>query len=239
MDNDQGIWFSSFDGNSWAPQQNVANVATSVGPSLAVFNGRLFMAWKGMDNDQGIWFSSFDGNSWAPQQNVANVATSVGPSLSHGDSGGTGARYSGAAHVIEGTKVFDAGFITTGYAFGGPAKVELHRNGDYRFTGHWHNSGADNYKLDLVLAVITPDGKAFTFRHQGKAYGTFTSGSRDTDWDNRGNNPEIANNWHQIVGARLERHLEVVSGIETAIGDALQFVKDNWREIAAVVISVV
>jgi hypothetical protein len=37
------------------------SVGTSVGPSLAVFNGRLYMAWKGVSNDQGIWFNYFNG----------------------------------------------------------------------------------------------------------------------------------------------------------------------------------
>jgi hypothetical protein len=47
-------FFSSFDHGLWAPQQNVSGVGTSVGPSLAVFNFLLFMAWKGMDTDQFI-----------------------------------------------------------------------------------------------------------------------------------------------------------------------------------------
>ena len=50
-------------------------------PGLAVFNNKLFMAWKGIEHDQRIWFSSFDGAHWAPQQSVANVASSSGVSL--------------------------------------------------------------------------------------------------------------------------------------------------------------
>ena len=37
---DQAIWYSSFDGSSWAPQQRIPNVATSVGPCLAYFKRR-------------------------------------------------------------------------------------------------------------------------------------------------------------------------------------------------------
>ena len=81
INNDQGIWFSSFNGTSWVLQQNVQGVGTSVGPSLAVYNGRLYMAWKGISNNQGIWFSSFNGTSSVLQQNVQGVGTSVGPSL--------------------------------------------------------------------------------------------------------------------------------------------------------------
>jgi len=81
IEHDQRIWFSSFNGSSWTPQQFVSGVATSCGVSLAVFNGKLYMAWKGMDADERIWWSSYNGTSWAPQQAVAGVATSTGPSL--------------------------------------------------------------------------------------------------------------------------------------------------------------
>ena len=59
------------------------NMLRGVGmpPGLAVFNNKLFMAWKGIEHDQRIFWSSFDGAHWAPQQFVSNVATSCGPSL--------------------------------------------------------------------------------------------------------------------------------------------------------------
>ena len=81
IEHDQRIWFSSFNGAAWTPQQFVSGVATSCGVSLAVFSGRLYMAWKGMNADEGIWYSSFDGSSWVPQKLVGGVATSTGPSL--------------------------------------------------------------------------------------------------------------------------------------------------------------
>ncbi len=81
MNNDQTLWYSLYDGASWAPQRQVPNVASSVGPSLARYKGKIYMAWKGMNTDQGIWFTSYDGNSWAAQKNVAGVATSYKPVL--------------------------------------------------------------------------------------------------------------------------------------------------------------
>jgi hypothetical protein len=48
---------------------------------LAVFDGRLYMAWKGINDSQGIWFNSFDGKNWSPQHRVTGVGTGVGPSL--------------------------------------------------------------------------------------------------------------------------------------------------------------
>ena len=78
---DEGIYWNSFNGTNWAPQQKVSGVATSSGVSLAVFNGKLYMAWKGMHADQGIYWSSFDGTNWAQQKHVAGVGTSTGPRL--------------------------------------------------------------------------------------------------------------------------------------------------------------
>ena len=56
-------------------------VATSYGPSLAVFRNCLYAAWKGADDDQGIYWSSFDGMSWTAQSQMLNRASSHGPAL--------------------------------------------------------------------------------------------------------------------------------------------------------------
>src|SRR5260370_29634904 len=61
---DEGIYWNSFNGTNWAPQQKVSGAATSSGVSLADFNGKLYMAWKGMHADQGIYWSSFNGTNW-------------------------------------------------------------------------------------------------------------------------------------------------------------------------------
>jgi kumamolisin len=86
MEFDDTIWWSTFDGTSWAPQQQVPGVLTSSGVSLAEFNGKLVMAWKGSSSDgtpfdERIWWATFDGTRWARQRKVPNVWTSVGPQL--------------------------------------------------------------------------------------------------------------------------------------------------------------
>ncbi len=76
--NDAGIWFSTYEGNGggtgWAPQKPVLGVGTSAAPALAVYNGLLYMAWKGAGDDTGIWFTTgvqADGSiNWARQLNV-------------------------------------------------------------------------------------------------------------------------------------------------------------------------
>jgi hypothetical protein len=81
MERDDRIFWSTFNGTSWAPQQLVPSVGTSSGVALAVYGRRLFMAWKGTLGDERIFWSSFDGTTWSPQQVVPGVGTSTGPAL--------------------------------------------------------------------------------------------------------------------------------------------------------------
>jgi hypothetical protein len=81
IERDDRVFFSSLNGNTWAPQQQVPGIGSSTGTALAVFNGKLYMAWKGILSDQRIFFSSFDGVHWAPQQVIGGIATSTGPRL--------------------------------------------------------------------------------------------------------------------------------------------------------------
>jgi hypothetical protein len=78
---DDRIFWTSFNGTAWSPQQQASVVGTSSGVSLAVFNGKLYMAWKGSQADQSIYWSVFDGAGWAPQQQTPGFGTSTGPSL--------------------------------------------------------------------------------------------------------------------------------------------------------------
>ena len=79
---DDRMFWSSFDGSTWAPQQSPAiGGGSSTGPALAVFNNLLYAAWKGVTGDDRMFWSSFDGSSWAPQQVGIGGGSSAGPSL--------------------------------------------------------------------------------------------------------------------------------------------------------------
>jgi hypothetical protein len=79
---DQGIYFSqSFNGEIWTQHQKVPGVGTSSQPAVAQFNGRTWLACKGVSGDQGIYVTTFDGTNWAPQMQMRGIGTSVGPSL--------------------------------------------------------------------------------------------------------------------------------------------------------------
>ena len=83
---DQDIYWSQFDGTSWATQQRVNGVGTSTGPALAPDPpnaGYEYMAWKGAGDDQGIYWSQFDGTSWSPQQNISGVGTNARVAFAH------------------------------------------------------------------------------------------------------------------------------------------------------------
>lgn len=50
-------------------------------PALAIFNGKLYMAWKGIECDDRIFWSVFNGLSWTPQQTVPGIGSGSGVSL--------------------------------------------------------------------------------------------------------------------------------------------------------------
>ena len=80
-DGDTQLYYSSFDGSNWAPQQVIPGVASDVGPSLRVIYGQLYAAWVGANGDPSLFYSSFDGSNWAPQQVIPGVGSSMGPAL--------------------------------------------------------------------------------------------------------------------------------------------------------------
>jgi hypothetical protein len=72
-----------------APQRVLGvgtNQVHSWGPSLAAFDGRLYMAWKGAAYDPEIYWNYDAASGWAPPQKVGGARTSGRPSLavSHG-----------------------------------------------------------------------------------------------------------------------------------------------------------
>ena len=65
-----------------APRQT-ARSGTSDRPALAIFRGRVIMAWKGKGDDARIFTSEFRSGAWSPQQAVreGTLGTSHGPAL--------------------------------------------------------------------------------------------------------------------------------------------------------------
>jgi hypothetical protein len=126
-----------------------------------------------------------------------------------------------AGDVLE----FDFPSITfdSGVPVGGFAHLTLRRDGTYKFSGHFHDSGATEYNVAAVIAVKDSANLVYTFQHQGHASGTFEPGSRDDDWSNDGQNADLANHWASFTTAtqaRLEAsaRLDMVNLTNSLIG---------------------
>ncbi|WP_133223337.1 hypothetical protein, partial [Paracraurococcus ruber] len=65
----------------WTSQQVGIGGGSASGPSLAVFQNRLYAAWSGANGDQRMFWSSFDGQNWSPQQVGIGGGSASGPSL--------------------------------------------------------------------------------------------------------------------------------------------------------------
>jgi len=96
---------------------------------------------------------------------------------------------------------------------GGWIQLTLDHTGAFTFSGHIHDSGFDPISFTIVAAIVTSSGLTYGFAFSGKTGGTFSGGSRDSDWlctptntfkDSNGNvianpNPSIAANWDQLA----------------------------------------
>lgn len=88
-----------------------------------------------------------------------------------------------------------------GVPVGGSSHLTIHKDGTYKFTGHFHDSGATEYNMTLAWAIKDSNNNAYTFQHSGHVSGTFESGSRDDDWNIEGQNDSLSSNWANIVAS--------------------------------------
>jgi hypothetical protein len=109
-------------------------------------------------------------------------------------------------------------------ALGGSCKVTINPDGSVRWQGHAHDSGADGYDFAISAIVRTPAGRAIALAHGGHVGGTFSSGSRDHDWDEtQPANPVIAANFDDFARGRIETNLEYESDIGSALEKAVSW----------------
>lgn len=48
---DETLWFTAFNGTSWAAQQQIPGTGSSVGPAIAAYRGKLYAFRKGRGSD--------------------------------------------------------------------------------------------------------------------------------------------------------------------------------------------
>ncbi|HVZ37761.1 MAG TPA: hypothetical protein VHI13_00645 [Candidatus Kapabacteria bacterium] len=81
---DDKIFYASFNGNgsAWSAQARVSDFGISSSPALCVYNGLLYMAWRGAgDGADKIYYASFNGTSWSGQARVSDFSISGSPAL--------------------------------------------------------------------------------------------------------------------------------------------------------------
>lgn len=91
----------------------------------------------------------------------------------------------------------------SGTALGGTMTMTLKSNGDFTAQFHMHDSGATGYSFQVHALWTTPGGITVAAAHSGSVGGTFTSGSRDDDHTDTGNNPLIRMHWADVQQGRL------------------------------------
>src|SRR5205807_787572 len=79
VDNDY-IWWSSFDGNTWSPQAPFPDGHSSSSPALVDLFGTRYMAWKGVNNETLSW-SRFDGTTWSPPESLTDRQSDTSTAL--------------------------------------------------------------------------------------------------------------------------------------------------------------
>jgi hypothetical protein len=123
--------------------------------------------------------------------------------------------------------VFDNGVPVGGWAY-----LKAFPDGSYNFTGHFHDSGATSYTVNIVWVLNSSTGTAFTFATSGQVHGTFDAGSRDYDWNIQGNNAALVDAWDDLSAGfaqqwKASASLDIAgiwNDIKTAVGAIAQVV---------------
>jgi hypothetical protein len=128
-------------------------------------------------------------------------------------------------HDLPGTLDFDFNPIVFGggVPVGGNAHLTIRQDGSYTFTGHFHDSGATEYKMGLVWAVKDSQNIVYTLQHSGHVSGTFESGSRNDDWTVDLRNDEIASRWANIAAGstahvQADANIDIINLTNSLIG---------------------
>lgn len=79
---DAKVWVSrTVDGNTWSAGATVPDAYTPVGPAMAVFRGRLYLAWHANDSNHVWWTSTEDTFEWSKPMEQSDLGTLCHPAL--------------------------------------------------------------------------------------------------------------------------------------------------------------
>lgn len=109
--------------------------------------------------------------------------------------------------------------FSSGIAAGGSVNLKIFSDGQLKFTGNFHDSGALSYDYAVGCVFIDADKKAWQIGHSGHIAGTLGEGSRDDNINEEGNNQALARNWRAISAANPT--LRGRAQVNTSVGDIL------------------
>ncbi|MBL7625177.1 hypothetical protein I7331_39155 [Frankia sp. AgB1.8] len=75
---DTAIWWSTFDGSAWGPQQAFTDRQTAAAPALGTVGGSIAMAWTW---DGALNTSLYLGGQWTPPRVLPGARTALSPAL--------------------------------------------------------------------------------------------------------------------------------------------------------------
>jgi len=78
QNSDNRLFFAGFDGTKWHAQQQIlpgqTGSETDGEPALAVLDGTLYAAWKGVLGDQTLYTSTHSGSSWSTPTTIGYLS---------------------------------------------------------------------------------------------------------------------------------------------------------------------
>jgi hypothetical protein len=81
----------------------------------------------------------------------------------------------------------------------GTSDVTFHQDGNVDFKVHFHESGALGYDYAVTCALRDSGGQTYTLTHKGKVHGTFSPGSRNSEYHERKKHAAVQQRWAQIT----------------------------------------
>jgi hypothetical protein len=139
-----------------------------------------------------------------------------------------------SAHAVSGNTVtFDSGRLNVPdpVALSGNVQLVFQRDGNFVFTTHAHDSGASSIDYGVVALLVTSSGRAFKFVRTGSISGSPFSGANDDPDPIKGQNPELAAAFDDIVASG--RLLAQFTGTDKLLGAIEDLLADAAKQLAA------
>jgi hypothetical protein len=134
------------------------------------------------------------------------------------------------AEVFVHDVVFDEPIVTD-EPLGGHHTLTAHRDGSWRYRGHFRATGWPSFEVAILTTLgyqvavpgDTPAAAQVAFTAKGEVHGSNESGARVFAWDKSDVSPLLAAEWEGVRRSTLQRHVEFDTDWFGAGGDIVSF----------------